>query len=54
MRANLNRLTQLISIAPVLCYYTTGIFFIILPIIIDVYRYFNGLERLHMLPFKSE
>jgi hypothetical protein len=53
MRAKLNKMTLIMSIVPAIGYYLTGIFFIVLPIFIDLYRTAKGLEKSFGLPFKS-
>lgn len=50
----MSRLSMIISLGPLTFSFLTGLFFMVLPIILDTYLTMNGLPRAYELPFKSE
>lgn len=53
INARASKISYLISLVSIASAYLTGLFFVLLPIMIDIYRYSQGLVRLFGLPFKS-
>jgi len=52
INANISRTSFFYSIFPTLISYIVGSFFVVLPIIINIYRTVKGLDLIYELPFK--